>query len=156
VARVGYQPAQPNLVMSAVIRCSEAWARFDPGAVETAGAGSYLLASELRAARTQAQVCPLAPPGVVPANDGEPVHSTAPVLLLNGADDPQDPPSNVAAAPRQMPNSVSLSVSGQGHTVGHLACLPVVVVNLFDTSKVDLAIARACAQRVPVPAFQLG
>jgi pimeloyl-ACP methyl ester carboxylesterase len=156
VARAGYQPAQPTLAMSAVIRCSEAWARFDPDAVATAGAGSYLLASELGAARNQAQVCPLSPPGVVPADDGQPVHSTVPVLLLNGSDDPQDPPSNVAGAPEEMPNSVSIAVRGQGHTVGHLGCLPAVVVAFFDTAKVDLASARACAQRIPVPAFQLG
>lgn len=148
--------AVPTLVMSLVIRCSEAWARFDPAEVQRLGQGSYYLSGELAMATLQAAACPLLPKGVVPANDAEPVHSTAGVLLLTGGDDPQDPPSNVANASLQMPSSTTLVVPSQGHTVGHLGCLPEVVVQFFDAGALDVAAAQACAARVPVPAFQVG
>jgi pimeloyl-ACP methyl ester carboxylesterase len=146
----------PSLIHRAALGDYDEVARagYQPDAVAKAGAGSYLLASELGAARNQAQVCPLSPPGVVPADDGQPVRSTVPVLLLNGSDDPQDPPSNVAGAAEEMPNSVSIAVRGQGHTVGHLGCLPAIVVAYFDAARVDVTTARACALRIPVPAFQ--
>lgn len=145
----------PTLVMSLEIRCSEAWARFDPAAVQRSGQGSYYVSSQLTMATLQAAACPLLPTGFVPANDSEAVHSMAPVLLLTGGDDPQDPPSSVAAAPQQMPNSLTVIVPSQGHTVGHLSCLPAVVVRFFDAGKPDAPGAQACAAKVPVPAFQL-
>ena len=145
----------PTLVMSLEIRCSEAWARFDPAQVEKSGQGSYYLSGQLAMATLQAAACPLLPKGLVPANDAAPVHTTAPVLLLTGGDDPQDPPSNVAGAALQMPRSTTLVVPSQGHTVGHLGCLPAVVVRFFDAGKVDAPGAQQCAAGVPVPAFQL-
>jgi pimeloyl-ACP methyl ester carboxylesterase len=155
VVKEGIQPSTATRMMALEILCSEAWARFDPAAVATAGAGSYLLPSELSAAQNQAQVCPMVPPGVVPPGDALPVSSQVPVLLLNGEDDPQDPPANVAEAQQQMPNSVTLVARAQGHTVGNLGCLPAVVVAYFDTGRVDQAVAKACAQGLPLVPFKL-
>ena len=155
VVREGTQPSSATQMMALEIFCSEAWARFDPGAVAAAGAGSYLLPVELEAARNQAESCPLIPPGAVPPGDALPVSSSVPALLLNGEDDPQDPPSNVAAAPQQMPNSVTLVARAQGHTVGNLGCLPAVVVAYFDSGRVDLGVASACAASLPLASFKL-
>jgi len=155
VVKEGTQPSTATRMMALEILCSEAWARFDPAAVATAGAGSYLLASELSAAQNQAQTCPMVPPGVVPSGDALPVSSQVPVLLLNGENDPQDPPANVAEAQQQMPNSVRIVARAQGHTVGNLGCLPAVVVAYFDTGKVDQAVAKACAQSLPLVPFKL-
>jgi len=146
---------QPQaLVMSYEIVCSEAWARFDPAEVERTGAGSYYLSEQLEAAEQQAQACAFLPPGIVPANDAEPPRTDVPVLLLNGVDDPQDPPSNVAAAAQDMPDSFSLAVPAQGHTVGHVGCLPSVVVSFFNTRKADPAAAQACAASIPQIPFR--
>jgi len=77
------------------------------------------------------------------------------VLLLNGELDPQDPPANVAGATQQMAASLAVTIPGQGHTVGHLSCLPGVVVAFIELGKLNSAATRSCAARVPVPPFQL-
>jgi pimeloyl-ACP methyl ester carboxylesterase len=40
------------------------------------------------------------------------VRSAAPILFLNGSADPTDPPANVAAATRTMPNALLVAVPG--------------------------------------------
>ena len=126
-----------QLVMSFVIRCSEAWARFDP--VETArlGAGSYLRDVEEGIAEAQATACAYAPKGVVPADDDEPVTSDVPVLLILGGADPQNPPPNVADAPRDLPNSLTLVLPGHAHTVGNLGCMPSIIESFVAAGTVD-------------------
>ena len=145
----------PNLIMSIEIRCWEAWARWDPRETARTGAGSYLVHAQYAAAQLQQSICPLLPRGIVPADDGRPLRTSLPVLLLTGAADPQDPPANVAGAATQMPSSVRITVPAQGHTVGHIGCLPTVVVDFFDRSKVDEAAAAACAATVAPPAFEV-
>jgi pimeloyl-ACP methyl ester carboxylesterase len=147
--------AVPTLLMSLEIRCYEAWARFDPQRVRATGAGSYFLSAQLSAAEGQASACPLLPKGWTPAGDDQPARTAVPVLLLNGEADPQDPPSNVADAPLEMPNSLTVVVPGQGHTVAHLGCLPSIVAHFVATATPDRAAAEACAATVPVPPFQL-
>jgi len=144
------------LLMSIEIMCSEAWARYDPDKVKAEGQGSYLLSSQLASAQTYAQACKYAPPGYVLSNDAEPVHTTAQVLLLNGSDDPQDPPSNVTEAAQDMPNSLLVVAPGQGHTVGQIGCLSAVVVDFFEKGKTNPAVANACVSQMQPPAFRLG
>ncbi len=147
--------ADPYLVMSYEIRCYEAWARDDPAEVRRTGAGSYYLSAQLESAVSQAAACPLLPKGVVPANDAQPVRTSVPVLLLNGNVDPQDPPSNVAAAQVDMPNSFELVVPGQGHVVGAYWCMPTVISDFITAGKVDAAAAHRCAESVPTPVFRV-
>ena len=123
--------------MSAVIRCSEAWARFDPDEVARLGVGSYYLAATIRSATNLSVTCRYAPSGVVPANDGEPVRGDTPVLIILGEADPQDPAANVADAPVELPRSKTVVVPGQGHTVGHRGCMPTVVAAFFKAGTVD-------------------
>lgn len=63
-------------------------------------------------------------------HNGQPIRgvSDVPVLLVLCEADPQDPPSNVADAPIDLLNSLTVVVPGHGHTVGHLGCMPSVVV----------------------------
>ena len=149
-------PLEATLLMAVVIRCSEAWARYDPEQVRLTGAGSYYLSAQLAAAQGVAAGCPLAPKGFVPAGDALPLRTSLPVLLLNGTEDPQDPPSNVAGAPLEMPHSYSLAVPAQGHTVGHIGCLPSVVAAFFDAKRVDTARALSCASNLGTAQFKLG
>jgi pimeloyl-ACP methyl ester carboxylesterase len=145
----------PTQLMSVEIRCSEAWARFDPAMVQRFGAGSYYLPAQLAAAQVQAAACALLPRGVVSADDSAPARTDAPVLLLNGLLDPQDPPSNVYRASDTMPHTVALAIPYQGHTVGHIGCLPEIVVKFLDTDRVDMATAQACIASISAPAFKV-
>jgi pimeloyl-ACP methyl ester carboxylesterase len=153
---VGYpQDDTSRLVMSWSIRCSESWARFDPAEVARLGQGSYLLDAELGMACSMATGCPLMPQGIVPSNDALAARSDVPVLLLTGEGDPQNPPSNVADAPVELPNSLSLVVPGQGHTVGHLGCMPS-LVTAFVEAGTTKGLDVSCVRRVPVPPPETG
>ncbi len=126
-----------RLVMFWSIVCSEGWARFDPAEVARAGAGSYYRQVELEQARGWRLACSLMPQASVLPGDVAAVRSMVPVLLLNGSEDPQDPPSNVADAPRELPNSLVLSVPALGHTVGTFGCLPDVVAAFIEAGSVE-------------------
>jgi pimeloyl-ACP methyl ester carboxylesterase len=152
-ANVGQAAGDDQLVMSAVIRCSEAWARYDPAEVQRLGAGSYSLDLQLEGARAQAESCRYVPDGVVPGDDAEPVRSDVPVLLVVGDADPQDPPPNVEDAPVELPNSLTVVVPGMGHTVGHLGCMPSIIVNFFEAGTVDGLDVSCAATGVPIPPF---
>ena len=152
-ATAGQAAGEDQLVMSTIIRCSEAWARYDPAEVERVGAGSYSLDLQLAGARSQAETCRYAPRGIVPADDAEPVRSDVPVLLVLGEADPQDPPANVEDAPEELPNSLTVVVPGMGHTVGHLGCMPSIIVDFFEAGSVDGLDVSCAATGVPVPPF---
>lgn len=143
------------LVMTLEILCFEAWARNDPAQVKAGGQGSYLLSSQLGTAESNAAACKYAPPGVVPSDDGQPARTNVPVLILNGSDDPQDPPSNVAQASQLMPKALLVVAPGQGHTVGQIGCLSSVVVDFLGQGKANPAKANACVAGMQPPAFRL-
>ena len=139
------------MVMYWSIACSEGWARFDPAKTADLGAGSYLLGNELNAARTMELACALMPKASLSPGDAEPVRSDVPVLLLNGSEDPQDPPSNVADAGTELPNSLSIVVPALGHTVGHIGCLPTIVSAFFEVGSVA-GLDRSCVlEMTPAP-----
>jgi pimeloyl-ACP methyl ester carboxylesterase len=140
-----------SLVMSAVIRCSEAWARFDPAEVARLGFGSYYLAATIRDATNLSETCRYVPSGVVPANDGEPARGDTPVLIILGGADPQDPAANVADAPVELPRSTTVVVPGQGHTVGHRGCMPTIVAAFFKAGTVDGLDISCAATALPLP-----
>jgi pimeloyl-ACP methyl ester carboxylesterase len=142
-----------QLVMSAEIRCSEAWARFDVDETARAAAGSYLAEQQVASARQWADVCRFAPPGVVRPDDAAPVRSDVPVLLVLGEADPQNPPENVADASIELPNSRTVIVPGEGHTVGHLGCLPGLIAQFVAAGSAQNLDARCAATSVSLPPF---
>ena len=79
------------------------------------------------------------------------MRSEVPVLLLNGAEDPQDPPSNVADAGAELPNSLAIAVPALGHTVGHLGCLPSIVAAFFEAGSVDGLDTSCIDEMMPTP-----
>jgi pimeloyl-ACP methyl ester carboxylesterase len=155
VALTKYLGGSQVLLMTVEILCSEAWARNDPEQIRSLGRGSYLLSSQVAVAESYAGACAYTPPGFVLPDDGQLPQTTAPVLFLNGSDDPQDPPSNVAEATLQMPNSLLVVAPGQGHTVGNIGCLADVVVDFFDRGKTNPAVANACVANMQPPQFRL-
>ena len=151
----GRPPESGYPVMSAVIRCSERWADFDPEDVVRRGAGSYYLDVQVETARAQAAACRLAPPGIVPPNDAEPASSNVPLLFVVGEADPQDPPSNVADAPTHFPNSRTIVVPGHGHTVTHLGCMPAVVDAFIAAGSADGLDTSCVPEEMPIPPFRV-
>jgi pimeloyl-ACP methyl ester carboxylesterase len=143
-------------LMSEMICCSEAWARFDPAQVARLGAGSYALDMERANAVAQAAVCHYLPKGVVPVDDAAAVRTTLPVMWLTGDGDPQDPPANLASVPAQEPNSTIVVMPAQEHVVGHLGCGPSVIAAFVDTGTAT-GLDTACIAKgaAPTPTFRL-
>ncbi|HET9672503.1 MAG TPA: alpha/beta hydrolase, partial [Actinomycetota bacterium] len=141
-------------LMTWAIRCSEPWAAFRPRRVSALGRGSYLVEEQLADALTTRLVCDVMPPLPDRGGDDEPVRSDVPVLLLNGTEDPQDPPANVAGAARQLTGSLTVAVPGYGHTVGHVGCLPQVVAAFLAAGGVD-GLDTGCVAEMPAPSFEL-
>jgi pimeloyl-ACP methyl ester carboxylesterase len=148
------EPDSSTQAMFWTIMCSEPWAAFRPAAVAAVGDESYLTSSMLRSARVQHFACGFVEPGVVLPEDGDPVRSDVPVLLLNGSEDPQDPPANVADAATELPNSLEIVAPGQGHTVGHLGCLPQVVAAFIEAGTVE-GLETTCVEELLPPPFDL-
>ena len=114
--RAGYGDWKGS-IMSYSIQCNEKWAGFSPEETARQGQGSYLLAWNLFRARKYSLLCKYLPPGIVPKDDGHQPVSQLPVLLFNGELDPVDPPENVAASREIWPNSLALTLRGQGHSL---------------------------------------
>jgi hypothetical protein len=109
----------------------------------------------IQAARNYQLGCAYIEPGVVLPDDGDPVRSDVPVLLLNGSEDPQDPPDNVADAATELPNSLAVVAPGQGHVVGNLGCLPDVVAAFVDAGTTQ-GLDTTCVSGLLPPPFDLG
>jgi pimeloyl-ACP methyl ester carboxylesterase len=143
-----------QLVMSQVIRCSEAWARFDPAEVARLGMASYGREAMVQNAIAQAETCRFTPAGLVPEDDAQPVSSTVPTLLIVGDADPQDPPANIADASLELPNSTTVIVPGQSHTVGHLGCMPSIIAAFIQAGSSAGLNVSCAATGVPLPPFR--
>ncbi|HXI45535.1 MAG TPA: alpha/beta fold hydrolase [Candidatus Acidoferrales bacterium] len=157
VASVVARLEQPEVglqVMSGMIRCAEAWAVFEPDRVAELGAGSYLRDVELTGAKQQAAGCAYAPRGYVPADDAARATTSLPVLLLVGNADPQDPPSNIATAATDFPNSLTVVVPQEGHTVAHLGCVPNIVDAFIAAGSVE-GLHTTCIMGMVPPPFRL-
>lgn len=106
-------PASSSIsVMRQTITCSDEWAALDPNRVAAAAPGSPFTAWEMSMATSQTVVCKYWPRAT--GANGR-VKSAAPIVFLNAASDPVDPPANVAGTAADMPNSVAVTVEGTGH-----------------------------------------
>ncbi len=133
VTHVGAQlDDRARLAMFWEILCSEPWARFDVAAMKGDSGGSYLARAATHHAGIFHRVCAGVPEGAVPEGSGEVPHSDVPVLFLAGADDPLDPPANVARRLEALPNSRLVVVPGVGHGVVEYGCLPLVAARFVE------------------------
>jgi hypothetical protein len=145
------QPDPAQLGMFWSIECSEEWAAHDRGHIGEAGAGSYYLPVMLDANRDLDLGCSLMPRVPTAADDGHPVRSNVPVLLLNGTLDPQDPPANVPDAATELPNSLVI-VAPQAHTFGHIGCMPALVASFIEAGTVE-GLDTTCVDELIAPPF---
>ena len=139
-------------VMYWSIVCNEPWARHDPARTAAASRGTYLFESTLADARVSAAVCTAVPTIEPPAWSRARVRSDTPVLIVVGGADPQDPLGNVAAARRELPNSLTVVVPGGGHGSVQLGCMPAVAQKFVERGSVR-GLATACVRRYRPPPF---
>ncbi len=144
-----------QLVMSAVIRCSEAWARMDPTETARLAKDSYIADVYVANAEALRSFCRYVPRGVLPADDAAAVNSRVPALVILGEADPQNPPANVAAAAHDLPNSTTVIVPGEGHTVGRLGCMPDLVATFVERGSAAGLDASCATSSSPLPPFAL-
>jgi hypothetical protein len=108
-------PTSGNRMLPFATRCNEAWARDDPNRL--IGTTSFEYTSDQANALWWQYVCGLLPPAHQAAATSQPGKATVAVLALNGREDPQDPPANVAGARTLWRYSLELAVPGQGHDI---------------------------------------
>ena len=104
--------------------CSEPWARLRRAEVERLAAARISTRRCVEWRRYSAAVCSVMPQGVVPAGSGDTPRSRVPVLAIVGAEDPQDPLSNLAGLRSRLPNAKTVVVAGAGHGSAGLGCVP--------------------------------
>ncbi len=136
------------------IRCNEAWARDDPS--KLVGTDSFEYGRDKSGAEWWRDVCTLIPKASDPTATAKATKSDLPVLAFNGEEDPQDPPGNMAGAQEIWPNSLELTVPGQGHDVDptSAACEVPLIKSFIDQGSVT-SLDTTCLSQLPLPEFDL-
>ena len=141
-------------MLSYAIRCNEAWARNDPD--KLVGADSFEYERDVSSAEWWRDVCALIPKASDAVGQVEPRKSDVPVLAFNGEEDPQDPPGNMAGAEEIWPNSLELTVPGQGHDIDPAsgACEVPLIKSFIDHGGVT-ELDTTCLSQLAGPTFDL-
>ncbi len=122
IAERGLTPAAaPTQLQMITIGCGDAWAALNPAKIAQQARRSLFTPLMAAKAAWQQQLCAIWPhdPGVSGV-----VRSNVPTVFVNGTADPADPPANVAAAPRTMPNALLVTLPGGAHQVAATGCIP--------------------------------
>jgi pimeloyl-ACP methyl ester carboxylesterase len=127
--------------------CAEDVARITDDEIRTLTAGTFLGADRVR---QQKEVCAIWPRRDGPPEDGRPVQSDSPVLLLSGTLDPVTPPLWADEALRTLPNGRHLVVPG-AHGVGGPCISQIVRQFISAGSAKDLD--TACTAGIRQPPF---
>jgi pimeloyl-ACP methyl ester carboxylesterase len=135
--------AAQSLIMSDVLKldvgmhlavvCTEDAPFLDPAKIQLDNAGSYLGDAP---ARRYVEACAGWPRANVTAADRAPVSSRVPVLLLSGELDPVTPASNAATAAQTLPNSLQVTVPGEGHVVLQRSCTRRIVDDFIERASI--------------------
>ena len=146
---VPQQRAAAGLVMYAIIRCSEPWAMSRLDEVTRNSQDTYSREVQIAQTRSMAQTCALAPKPDSAARYGPTRQTTVPVLVLNAAEDPQNPPDNVAKTADVYPNSKVLFEPYRGHYTVNWTCLAKVYKEFIDLGNVQELKAECLSQVKP-------
>jgi pimeloyl-ACP methyl ester carboxylesterase len=148
---VGTGGAATRQLMFWSIVCNEPWARWNPARTQTAGRGTYLAERVALDAATTAVVCSAMPKAPQPEWSKARVRSDVPVLLVVGANDPQDPLANVRGASRELPASRTIVVPNAGHGALHLGCTARLAQQFIERGTAEGLDARCLARYAPPP-----
>ena len=79
-----------------------------------------------------------------------------PVLTFNGEEDPQDPPANMAGAKEIWPNSLELTVPGQGHDIDPVSAgCEIPLIKSFIEQGGVAGLDTTCLSQLALPSFDL-
>lgn len=98
------------------------------------------------------EICADWPRGQVSAEFRQPVQSTVPVLLISGDADPVTPPAYADEVAKTLPNSHHLVLSGLGHGVLMIGCMPSVVTDFIMAGTVE-GLDTSCLETAAPPPF---
>jgi pimeloyl-ACP methyl ester carboxylesterase len=136
--------------MHLAVVCSEDAPFLDLAKVEAASAGTYLGATP---ARRYVEACRTWPRADLAPADRAPVSSNVPVLLLSGEVDPVTPPENAARAARTLPNSVQITVPGEGHGALQRGCTRRIVADFIERAAPRGLSTDCLREAKPAPFF---
>ena len=111
-------------LMGLTINCHEPEERLRPAETEAAAAGSFISYVDMRAMVNPGDICAAMPTRNQRRRQARADPSPVPVLLINGAADPKDPPANVAGAGRIDPRSLALRRAEPGPRLQRRSHLP--------------------------------
>ena len=97
-------------------------------------------------------VCPSWPHAMAPADFAAPLTGPVPVLLLAGEHDPVTPPRYAAAIVRGLANGRVLNVTGQGHGLVSVGCMPRLLgefIRTLDARHLDAHCLKVLGQTPP-------
>ena len=148
------KPLQSVVLQQAMpinILCTEPWAHYRTEQVKQNGAGSYFRTAQVTQAGLFEQFCPAMPTTESQALYAIPLVTNVPVLVLNAAEDPQNPPSNVAKAVRFYPNSLVLIEPYRAHFRSNWACSGDILTEFIKLGDVKAMKADCLDEILPVP-----
>jgi hypothetical protein len=140
--------------MSLTIQCHEDWATLRRTQTEALSVGSYLGYEDVRGLVTPEEICAAMPRPVKEALYGPLTSSPAPILILEGGADPQDPPANVAAALARYPNSLVLVAPGQAHNYDGIPCRARIIAAFIAKGSAQ-GLDASCLAQVTLPRFEI-
>ena len=141
-------------MLSYATRCNEAWAKYDPS--KLVGTDSFEYGLDRSNAEWWQEVCALIPKASDTTATAESTKSDVPVLAFNGEEDPQDPPGNMAGAHELWPNSLVLTVPGQGHDIDPVSAgCEIPLIKSFIEQGDVAGLDTTCLSQLPPPSFDL-
>jgi pimeloyl-ACP methyl ester carboxylesterase len=143
--------AETRQLMYWSIVCNEPWARWNPARARAAAHGTYLAERTAADAALTGVVCSEMPKAAQPAWSKTRVRSDAPVLIVVGGNDPQDPLDNVRDASLELPASRTIVVPHAGHGSLQLGCMARVAQQFVERGTADGLDTRCVARYAPPP-----
>jgi pimeloyl-ACP methyl ester carboxylesterase len=142
-------------MMQYEILCAEPWASLQPAALSDQRA-SFAYQTDLENAQWYQFVCPLIPKSAAAVGSQQLTVSRVPVLEFSGDADPADPAPNMAGARQFWPDSLDITLPGQGHvlTSDSWFCEGALIQAFMQQASVA-HLDTGCVAAIPAPAFPL-
>ena len=144
-----------NQMLFYAFRCGEPWASAPYAALFDQGS-SFAYQTDLESAQWYEYVCPLIPKSADAVGHEKLTVSTIPGLAFNGAYDPIEQPRNWADAQQHYPDSLDITLPGQGHDTNASWGLCAGVLTQTFIEQASLAhLDTSCLAAAPAPPLDL-